>query len=58
MGMMLTLDQLEVGSRVYLATDPEKAEGTVTVIQAGRVFVTWDRMGRTWVYAASALRLV
>lgn len=45
---------LAVGDRVYLGTDPRHAEGTVSLLDAGRVFVTWD-IGRTWVYASSQL---
>ena len=53
-----TLEELEIGSQVYLATDPQQELGTVALIDAGRVFVTWHRAHRTWVYAASALVLV
>jgi hypothetical protein len=55
--MTTKLEDLAVGDRVYLATDPRQDEGVVARIEAGRVFVTW-RIGRTWVYAASMLALV
>lgn len=53
---MAKLIELAVGDRVYLGTDPVQALGTVSLLDAGRVFVTWDR-GRTWVYAATDLVL-
>lgn len=49
-----TCSELAVGTRVFLATDPVCAEGTVASVDGNRFLVTWDR-GRTWVYAASQL---
>jgi len=48
-------EELVVGDRVYLATDPRQDEGVVARVEGGRFFVHWTRTGRTWIYAAAHL---
>lgn len=54
--MTATVETLELGACVYLATDPEQELGIVARIEGARFFVTW-RTGRTWIYAAAQLVL-
>lgn len=56
--MTATVETLELGSRVYLATDPVKDEGKVIRIMGDRFFVKWLRPGRIWIYAATQLEHV
>lgn len=52
--MTATVETLELGSRVYLATE---GYGEVVRIFDNRYFVKW-LSGRIWIYAATQLELV
>lgn len=43
------LPPLNEGDRVYLTTDPCRAEGTVVTVLHARYFVLWAT-GRSWFY--------